>query len=386
MRAWLRPDGRKGIRNTVAVAYLVECAHHVAPRDRSPVRGRGRACHRLPGLLSATTTRDEMMERLCTHPNVGARAAGLAGLRELRPLGPASRRSRRPAGRCKTLVIQAAGGTRAHVEAGREWVERDARADWPRTPTVPMALSRARRRHDLRRLGRDLAASPPTPPWAAPSTCSSSDGAACIFEETGELIGCEHIMAARAVTPGARRRDRGQRRQGGALLQATWATSSFAAGQCRGRAHDHRGEIAGRLRQVRRLADLGPDQARRHAAARRALSARRRARRRAALRLPQHQRQCRDRRADRLRQPRRSCSHRARLGGRLGDLAGDQGLRQSRHLPADGRRHGRRCRPHPRRPRRRSTRSAARSATSVERVGVGRARPSPRSSATRSSS
>ena len=27
------------------------------------------------------------------------------------------------------------------------------------------------------------------------------DGAACIFEETGELIGCEHIMAARAVTP-----------------------------------------------------------------------------------------------------------------------------------------------------------------------------------------
>ena len=27
------------------------------------------------------------------------------------------------------------------------------------------------------------------------------DGAACIFEETGELIGCEHIMAARAITP-----------------------------------------------------------------------------------------------------------------------------------------------------------------------------------------
>ena len=27
------------------------------------------------------------------------------------------------------------------------------------------------------------------------------EGAACIFEETGELIGCEHIMAARAITP-----------------------------------------------------------------------------------------------------------------------------------------------------------------------------------------
>ena len=30
MRGWLRADGRKGIRNVVAVAYLVECAHHVA--------------------------------------------------------------------------------------------------------------------------------------------------------------------------------------------------------------------------------------------------------------------------------------------------------------------------------------------------------------------
>ena len=30
MRGWLRSDGRKGIRNVVAVAYLVECAHFVA--------------------------------------------------------------------------------------------------------------------------------------------------------------------------------------------------------------------------------------------------------------------------------------------------------------------------------------------------------------------
>ena len=30
--AWGRQDGRKGIRNVVAVCYLVECAHHVARR------------------------------------------------------------------------------------------------------------------------------------------------------------------------------------------------------------------------------------------------------------------------------------------------------------------------------------------------------------------
>mgnify|MGYP000243367879 CR=1 FL=1 len=30
LRGFPRSDGRKGIRNVVAVAYLVECAHHVA--------------------------------------------------------------------------------------------------------------------------------------------------------------------------------------------------------------------------------------------------------------------------------------------------------------------------------------------------------------------
>ena len=36
MRGWLRSDGRKGIRNTVVVAYLVECAHHVAETIARP--------------------------------------------------------------------------------------------------------------------------------------------------------------------------------------------------------------------------------------------------------------------------------------------------------------------------------------------------------------
>jgi len=30
INAYLRADGRKGIRNTIVVAYLVECAHHVS--------------------------------------------------------------------------------------------------------------------------------------------------------------------------------------------------------------------------------------------------------------------------------------------------------------------------------------------------------------------
>ena len=38
---YLRPDGRKGIRNNIVVAYLVECAHHVAREVVHPFREQG---------------------------------------------------------------------------------------------------------------------------------------------------------------------------------------------------------------------------------------------------------------------------------------------------------------------------------------------------------
>ena len=39
--AYLRSDGRKGIRNHLLVAYLVECAHHVAREIVYPYRESG---------------------------------------------------------------------------------------------------------------------------------------------------------------------------------------------------------------------------------------------------------------------------------------------------------------------------------------------------------
>ena len=41
MQGYLGADGRKGIRNTVVVGYLVECAHHVAREVALPFRDRG---------------------------------------------------------------------------------------------------------------------------------------------------------------------------------------------------------------------------------------------------------------------------------------------------------------------------------------------------------
>ena len=195
--AFLRSDGRKGIRNTVVVVYLVECAHHVAREIQLPFRetdvhliGFG-GCY--PNNYSF-----RMLEALCTHPNVGAAllvSLGCEGFNR-RGLLQAIRDSGRPA---ETLVIQETGGTRSTIERGREWV-RAAKLQLETTPRGPLAA------HELV-VGTVCGGSDGTSGVTAnPGIGRAFDrlvaeGAVCIFEETGELIGCEQIMAARAATP-----------------------------------------------------------------------------------------------------------------------------------------------------------------------------------------
>jgi altronate dehydratase large subunit len=195
--AYLRGDGRKGIRNVVAVAYLVECAHHVAREIQLPFReaevhliGFG-GCY--PNDYSF-----RMLKALGTHPNVGAVllvSLGCEGFNR-RGLLQAIRDSGRPA---DVVVIQETGGTRSTIEAGRRWVE-EAKRSLAATPRGPMAP------HELV-VGTVCGGSDGTSGITAnPGIGRAFDrlvdeGAVCIFEETGELIGCEQIMAARAISP-----------------------------------------------------------------------------------------------------------------------------------------------------------------------------------------
>ncbi|NBW95593.1 MAG: hydrolase [Planctomycetia bacterium] len=195
--AFLRADGRKGIRNTVAVVYLVECAHHVAREIQLPFR---EADVHLIG-FGGCYPNDyafRMLEALCTHPNVGAAllvSLGCEGFNR-RGLLDAIRASGRPA---DTLVIQETGGTRSSIERGREWV-RDVKRRLEATPRGPLAP------HELV-VGTICGGSDGTSGITANPGIGRAfdrlvaDGAACIFEETGELIGCERVMAARAATP-----------------------------------------------------------------------------------------------------------------------------------------------------------------------------------------
>jgi altronate hydrolase len=197
MRGYLRADGRKGIRNTVVVAYLVECAHHVAREVAMPFRDRDVHVIGFPGCYPNPYA-ETMMERLCTHPNVGAVLLVSLGCEsfnkhKLAHLVRASGRA------VHTTIIQSAGGTRKSIAEGQAFIA-EQRAELDAMEPVPMDVSELI-------IGTVCGGSDGTSGLTGnPAAGRAFDmlvgaGAACIFEETGELIGCEHIMAARAVTP-----------------------------------------------------------------------------------------------------------------------------------------------------------------------------------------
>jgi altronate dehydratase large subunit len=229
MRGWLRQDGRKGIRNVVAVAYLVECAHHVAREIALPLRESDVHVIGFPGCYPNDYAQ-MMLERLCTHPNIGAVllvSLGCESFDRFR-LSQHVAATGRPV---HTITIQRAGGTRSAIAEGRTWVAA-RRAELDAEPTVAMDVSELV-------IGTVCGGSDGTsgltgnPAAGIAFDLLSAEGAACIFEETGELIGCEHIMAARAATP-----ELGQEIEASVAKAAryyeTLGYGSFAAGNAEG--------------------------------------------------------------------------------------------------------------------------------------------------------
>jgi altronate dehydratase len=197
MTGYLRNDGRKGIRNVTVVVYLVECAHHVAREVVFPFREQAVHLLGFPGCYPNAYAH-RMLHQLCTHPNVGAVllvSLGCEGFNR-RQLLEEIRATGRPAG---VLVIQETGGTRKTIAEGRAWIA----GALEQIATTPRAEFGVR---DLV-VGTVCGGSDATSGITAnPAVGRAFDllvqnGARVIFEETGELIGCEQIMAARAARP-----------------------------------------------------------------------------------------------------------------------------------------------------------------------------------------
>ena len=197
VQGFLRSDGRKGIRNCIVVTYLVECAHHVAREIVDSFRGQ--PVHLIGfGGCYPNAYADRMMNQLCTHPNVGGALLLSLGCESFNRhrLAENVAKTGRPT---TTVVIQQTGGTRKSIDAGRSWVEQALQqiADVPRAPLRANELV----------VGTVCGGSDATSGISAnPAVGRAFDmlvnqGAATIFEETGEMIGLENVMSARAVTP-----------------------------------------------------------------------------------------------------------------------------------------------------------------------------------------
>jgi altronate hydrolase len=197
IEGFLRSDGRKGIRNATIVAYLVECAHHVARRIVDKADDPDVQLVGFPGCYPNAYAA-KVMEAIATHPNVGGVVLVSLGCESfnrerLRAVVEASGRP------VELLVIQEVGGTAATTRAGLEAVER-VRAEAAKSERVSM---------DVAELvvaticgGSDgTSGITANPAVGRAFDRLVADGATCIFEETGELVGCEVIMADRAITP-----------------------------------------------------------------------------------------------------------------------------------------------------------------------------------------
>jgi altronate dehydratase large subunit len=197
MRGYVRSDGRKGVRNFAVVAYLVECAHHVARKIASPFEEQGVQLIGFPGCYPSAYA-ERVMTAMATHPNVGAVLLVSLGCEEFHRarLKLAIEESGRPV---ELLTIQQSGGTPGAIEKGRAWI-REQLATLDQTPTEPLALS------DLvigvKCGGSDGLSGVTINPAVGRAVDGLVDaGATVMFEETCELIGCETHMAKRAATP-----------------------------------------------------------------------------------------------------------------------------------------------------------------------------------------
>ncbi len=194
MLGYLRSDGQVGIRNTVQIVFLVECAHHVSKKVAESF-AENVQYFGFPGCYPSDYGY-RLVRSLCTHSNVGAVLLVSLGCEcfDRNRLESDIRASGRP---CQTLVIQQEGGTSATIEKGRKIVE----------GFLEQIDQTERRTIDF----SDLIIG---------TVCGGSDGtsgitgnpavgrafdillernATCIFEESGELIGCEPHMMARAA-------------------------------------------------------------------------------------------------------------------------------------------------------------------------------------------
>ena len=198
-----RPDGRVGVRNHLLVVPTVICSAVVAERIAAAVAPVGTALPHLAGcgqLGPDMTVTHETLAAYCRHPNVGAVIVVALGCEQVvaQRLADEARRHQKPAA---VIAIQNEGGTvRATsrgIEIAREMVDVLSRAERTWCDVSSLVLS-------VKCGGSDYTsglASNPTVGRVADALVDR--GGAVVLGEVAEIMGAEHLLAARATTADA---------------------------------------------------------------------------------------------------------------------------------------------------------------------------------------
>jgi len=193
IEGYLRADGKKGIRNAILVCYTVECAKFAAQEIAAKFGDNVQ----LVGFSGCYPNQyaQNVIEAVTTHPNVGAVLLVSLGCESLNKtqLFEHIKKSQRET---ELLIIQENNGTASTIKKGISTVEK-MQESLKSTPRVDMDVSELI-------IGTICGGSDGTSGISGnPAVGKAFDkflekDATCIFEETGELIGCEYIMSNRA--------------------------------------------------------------------------------------------------------------------------------------------------------------------------------------------
>jgi altronate dehydratase large subunit len=196
-----RPDGRVGVRNHLLVVPTVICASVVAERVAAAVPPRGAALPHLAGcgqLGPDLHITHETLAAYCGHPNVGAVLVIALGCEQVvaQYLAESARRAGKPA---EIVAIQSEGGTVRATARATEIAKR-----------LVAALERDEREPlDIASLilcvkcgGSDYTSGLAANPALGRVADRLVDfGGTAVLGEIAEIMGAEHLLAARATSP-----------------------------------------------------------------------------------------------------------------------------------------------------------------------------------------
>jgi altronate dehydratase large subunit len=196
-----RPDGRVGVRNHLLVVPTVICASVVAERVAAAVPPLGAALPHLAGcgqLGPDLQVTHETLSAYCGHPNVGAVLVIALGCEQVvaQYLADSARRAGKPA---EIVAIQSEGGTVRATARATEIAKRLVAA-LERDERAPVDISSLIL--SVKCGGSDYTSGLAANPALGRVADRLVDlGGTAVLGEIAEIMGAEHLLAARATSP-----------------------------------------------------------------------------------------------------------------------------------------------------------------------------------------